>query len=891
MEKHKTLNRVITLLVAMMISICLSTAAMAAPAFTDISGHWAAAAINAGVAKGFINGYTDNTFKPNNPVTRAEFSKMINVAVGISNIQSASFTDVRSSDWFYPEIRKALAAGYISGYLDNSFKPNGSVTRQEAAVMIASIIPTAGTAPSLGGLTDNGSIAVWARAGVSKVFAKGYMTGDNQNRYQPLKSLTRAEAATILSNIIAKENIVSANTAISAAGTVAGSTIYANDLTISASLGSGTAELRGSMVLGTLNVLGGGLNSIGLFDTGVHNMTVAKSSGDVRVFLSGDSSVKDALVSSGGILEHRALSGAGFITVNLTGSALASQPVSLIGDFDQLYVNSPATVNSSAGTINNVYLTRNTSGGNIKMSGSFNNVTLEGRTLFELLSGQINLFTINAAAANSSVKLNSSGSINTAVVDGAAAAFTGLGTINRLEANANDISYETTPNRVVTAANVIRPPVVSADITPPAPDFLPVTAAVNVPANTRVTIAFNEPIFLASGNPVTAAGIAGLIELREGSTTGAKRTYTATISADKRKIVLTPDALLNTNTIYQIIVLNNAVADISGNLTPRTVSAFRTGLQDFIVPFPTFTPQNGALNVALNAPIAISFSEPVFHTSGAVLTTANFNLTAPKNIILLRQNAFFGSDVPYTAVVSSDKRTITITPASGLTVGATYYLVVNADMLQDAAGNVVPLTYVSFSTAALVVPVASLSLDQAAVNNLQVGPAASPVLGMVQLNPIFTPANASNQNIVWQSSNISAATVNSSGLVTAVGAGTAAITAISQADSTKSAVCFVTVTFMPVVPVSGVTLDLAAVPDLQLGAGAVKTAVQLTATIAPANASNKNAVWQSSNPAVASVNASTGYVTAVGAGTATITVTTADGGLTAGCDVTVTLVP
>lgn len=87
------------------------------------------------------------------------------------------------------------------------------------------------------------------------------------------------------------------------------------------------------------------------------------------------------------------------------------------------------------------------------------------------------------------------------------------------------------------------------------------------------------------------------------------------------------------------------------------------------------------------------------------------------------------------------------------------------------------------------------------------------------------------------------------------------------------------------------SIDLAAVPDLQLGAGAVKTAVQLTATIAPANASNKNAVWQSSNPAVASVNASTGYVTAVGAGTATITVTTADGGLTAGCDVTVTLVP
>ena len=118
--------------------------------------------------------------------------------------------------------------------------------------------------------------------------------------------------------------------------------------------------------------------------------------------------------------------------------------------------------------------------------------------------------------------------------------------------------------------------------------------------------------------------------------------------------------------------------------------------------------------------------------------------------------------------------------------------------------------------------------------------------------------------------------VDTSGKVTAVGAGTATITATAVDGSEKYDTCTVTVTKTSV---TGVTLDQT---SLTLTEGDSET---LTATVEPSNATNKNVTWSSSDPNVATVE--NGVVTAVGAGTATITVTTEDGGKTATCTVTV----
>ena len=148
------------------------------------------------------------------------------------------------------------------------------------------------------------------------------------------------------------------------------------------------------------------------------------------------------------------------------------------------------------------------------------------------------------------------------------------------------------------------------------------------------------------------------------------------------------------------------------------------------------------------------------------------------------------------------------------------------------------------------------------------------------LSAAISPADATNQAIAWSTSNASVATVSSSGVVSAVTAGIATITA-TTVDGGKTATCVVTV----VVSVTGVSLSNSM---LTVGVG---QAVALTATLAPSNATNQNLVWSTSNAKVATVSG-TGHsvmVTAIGGGSATVTVTSQDGNKTATCLVTVAM--
>ena len=120
-----------------------------------------------------------------------------------------------------------------------------------------------------------------------------------------------------------------------------------------------------------------------------------------------------------------------------------------------------------------------------------------------------------------------------------------------------------------------------------------------------------------------------------------------------------------------------------------------------------------------------------------------------------------------------------------------------------------------------------------------------------QLTATVSPSNATNKSITWSSSNNSIATVNSSGVVTAVAAGTATITA-TTVDGAKTSTSTVTVT----ASVSSVAIAPASIA-VNLGA-----THQLNAEIAPTTATNKNVTWRSANNSIATVSP-TGVVTAV----------------------------
>ena len=149
-----------------------------------------------------------------------------------------------------------------------------------------------------------------------------------------------------------------------------------------------------------------------------------------------------------------------------------------------------------------------------------------------------------------------------------------------------------------------------------------------------------------------------------------------------------------------------------------------------------------------------------------------------------------------------------------------------------------------------------------------------------QLNASVLPDNATNKALTWSTSNSAVATVNENGLVTAVGAGTATITATTVDDSNLTASC--TVTVEPnVVLATSIELN-------QTSANVTEgETLQLTATVMPEDATDKTVTWASSDETVATVDQN-GLVTAVAAGAATITASTIDGSdFSASCEVTV----
>ncbi|WP_080834321.1 Ig-like domain-containing protein [Cohnella massiliensis] len=179
----------------------------------------------------------------------------------------------------------------------------------------------------------------------------------------------------------------------------------------------------------------------------------------------------------------------------------------------------------------------------------------------------------------------------------------------------------------------------------------------------------------------------------------------------------------------------------------------------------------------------------------------------------------------------------------------------------------------------VIVPVTGVSVTPSALT-LTVGEPGQKLTALVE------PAEATNKAVAWSTSDPDVAAADATGEVTPVGAGTATITA-TTADGTFQANASVTVLPAPpvIVPVTGVSVTPSAL-TLTVGEPGQK----LTALVEPAEATNKAVAWSTSDPDVAAADA-TGEVTPVGAGTATITATTADGAFQASASVTVLPAP
>ena len=166
--------------------------------FADIQGNWAQAYIQALVAKDIIAGFPDGTFRPNQPVTRAQFAAIINKAFAPTQTQSAiNFTDVSRNYWAYQAIQTASQGGFLSGYPGPVFRPEQRIPRVQVLVSLASGLKLRSDNTNvLSVFSDRSQIPSWASTAIAGATQQQLVVNyPTLAQLNPSRDATRAEVA------------------------------------------------------------------------------------------------------------------------------------------------------------------------------------------------------------------------------------------------------------------------------------------------------------------------------------------------------------------------------------------------------------------------------------------------------------------------------------------------------------------------------------------------------------------------------------------------------------------------------------------------------------------------------------------------------------------------
>lgn len=183
--------------------------------FEDAELHDNVAAIEAMAARGILTGYPDGTFRPERTLTRAEFCAMVTAALGLPASGNNAFDDT-VGHWASGRIATAYAYGLAAGTGNGKFNPNGTISKQEAATMVAAAaklcgmnieLDTVQIRDALASFGDYTQSAQWARKYLAFCYSCGILD-DSALNIEPLKSVTRAEVAQMLFNLLSEAKLL-----------------------------------------------------------------------------------------------------------------------------------------------------------------------------------------------------------------------------------------------------------------------------------------------------------------------------------------------------------------------------------------------------------------------------------------------------------------------------------------------------------------------------------------------------------------------------------------------------------------------------------------------------------------------------------------------------------
>ncbi|MDD6188569.1 MAG: S-layer homology domain-containing protein [Clostridiales bacterium] len=187
--------------------------------FEDISGvnaHTNQMAIEALAARGIIDGKGGGLFDPDATMTRAEFATIVVRALGLPLKATDNFTDVKSADWYAEYVGTAYTYGIVNGTTDTTFTPNGTITRQEAAVMVARAAKLCGMDTALDNAAIRDTLAQfgdyvtadeWARESLAFCYGEGILD-DSEFDILPKLAIKRCEIAQMIFHLLGRADLI-----------------------------------------------------------------------------------------------------------------------------------------------------------------------------------------------------------------------------------------------------------------------------------------------------------------------------------------------------------------------------------------------------------------------------------------------------------------------------------------------------------------------------------------------------------------------------------------------------------------------------------------------------------------------------------------------------------
>jgi len=282
--------------------------------------HWGNTVLTAWQEQGLVNGFPDGSLRPDEQVTRAQFVTLLNNLFQFSTSSTTqaatiSFKDVASNDWFYQDVVAVATAGIIQGYPDGSFKPQATVSRQDAAKMLATAFKlkqAESSANKLSQFADETSVSSYARLALEQLIAVGAIQGYNDGTIRPLKALTRAEAITLLDRLSGtiihqagtyRDLTIDGSLVIRTGGVDLQNVTVKGEIYVTPGVGEADLHLRNVTSNGILHINGGGVNSIYIEGSSFNGIIINKLGGKVRVVISKATTVNELIVENDAIIE------------------------------------------------------------------------------------------------------------------------------------------------------------------------------------------------------------------------------------------------------------------------------------------------------------------------------------------------------------------------------------------------------------------------------------------------------------------------------------------------------------------------------------------------------------------------------------------------------------